>query len=234
MRLPWGKIAIGALVVVVSFGGAVGVMSLTSGSGSGKRPVLVEVPPLEPVTRTSVIVTPAAIALTAIRDAMEAKAPRDLTGKRDNPLSQLLKDAELGWTIARGPLAVAGRPEALQVSTVAQRHVSRDRSDRRQGRRPHRGHRRAVRRPARAGPAGASPARRSTSVPTSAATSRSRRGRRCCRRGGSSPISPARCRSPMRRCRSSGVRLSVANEVKPLLDRAVNEQIAAAAGARAR
>src|SRR5258706_9961198 len=49
---------------------------------------------------------------------MEAKAPRDLTGKRDNPLSQLLKDAELGWTIARGPLAVAGRPEALQVSTV--------------------------------------------------------------------------------------------------------------------
>ena len=118
MRLSRGKIAIGALIVVVSFGGAIGAMSLMSGSGSGKRPVLVDVPPLQPVTRTSVIVTPAAIALTAIRDAMEAKAPRDLTGKRENPLSQLLKDAELGWTIARGPLAVAGRPEALQVSTV--------------------------------------------------------------------------------------------------------------------
>ncbi len=118
MRLPWGKIAIGVLVVVVSFGGAIGVMSLMSGSGSGKRPVLIEVPPLQPVTRTSVIVTPAAIALTAIRDAMEARAPRDLTGKRENPLSQLLQNAEIGWTITRGPLAVAGRPEALQVATV--------------------------------------------------------------------------------------------------------------------
>src|SRR5215207_411638 len=96
-KIAWGKIAIGALIVVVSFGGAIGAMSLMSGSGSGKRPVLTEVPPLQPVTRTSVIVTPAAIALTAIRDAMEAKAPRDLTGKRENPLSQLLKDAELGW-----------------------------------------------------------------------------------------------------------------------------------------
>ena len=34
-----------------------------SGTGSGKRPALAEVPPLKPVTRTSVIVTPAAIAL---------------------------------------------------------------------------------------------------------------------------------------------------------------------------
>ena len=53
MRLSRGKIAIGALIVVVSFGGAIGAMSLMSGSGSGKRPVLVEVPPLQPVTRTS-------------------------------------------------------------------------------------------------------------------------------------------------------------------------------------
>src|SRR5712692_1075170 len=118
MRLSWGKIAIGALVLIVSFVGAVWTMNLMSGSGSGKRPTLVEVPPLKPVTRTSVIVTPAAIALTAIRDAMEAKAPRDLTGKRENPLSQLLQNAEIGWTIARGPLAVAGRPEALSVSTA--------------------------------------------------------------------------------------------------------------------
>jgi len=105
MRLSWGKIAAAVLVLVVSFGGAVWTMGLFSGAGSGNRPALVEVPPLKPVTRTSMIVTPAAIALTAIRDAMEAQAPRNLTGKRDNVLTQLLQNAEIGWTIERGPPA---------------------------------------------------------------------------------------------------------------------------------
>jgi len=118
MRLSWGKIAAAVLVLVVSFGGAVWTMGLFSGAGNGNRPVLVEVPPLKPVTRTSVIVTPAAIALTAIRDAMEAQAPRNLTGKRDNPVTQLLQNAEIGWTIERGPLAVAGRSDALVISSV--------------------------------------------------------------------------------------------------------------------
>ena len=64
------------------------------------------------MTRTSVVVAPAAIALTAIRDALEAQAPRDLSGKRENPLGQLLQNAELGWTMSRGALAIAGRPKA--------------------------------------------------------------------------------------------------------------------------
>jgi hypothetical protein len=118
MHLPWGKIAIGALIAVVSFGGAIAAMSWLSPGTGGRRPALVEVPPLAPVARTSVIVTPAAIALTAIRDAMERAAPRDLTGKRDNPLTQLLSNAEIGWTVARGPLAVTGKPDALAVSTA--------------------------------------------------------------------------------------------------------------------
>jgi hypothetical protein len=46
---------------------------------------------------------------------MEAQAPRDLSGKRDNPLGQLLTNAELGWTIAHGPLALTGRPEGLAI-----------------------------------------------------------------------------------------------------------------------
>jgi hypothetical protein len=49
---------------------------------------------------------------------MERAAPRDLTGKRDNPLTQLLSNAEIGWTVARGPLAVTGKPDALAVSTA--------------------------------------------------------------------------------------------------------------------
>ena len=84
-------------------------------SAPDKRPQLVEVPPLKAATRTSVVIAPTAVALSAIRDAMEAQAPRDLSGKRENPVGQLLQNAELGWTIARGPLALTGRPEGLNV-----------------------------------------------------------------------------------------------------------------------
>jgi hypothetical protein len=93
-------------------------MNLFSPAGDTRRPALAEVPPLKPISRSSVIVTPAAIALTALRDAMEQAAPKNLTGKRDNPLGQLLQNAEIGWTITRGQLAVAGKPEALAVTTA--------------------------------------------------------------------------------------------------------------------
>ena len=49
---------------------------------------------------------------------METAAPKNLAGKRDNPLPQLLSNAEAAWTIARGPLAVSARPDALAVSTA--------------------------------------------------------------------------------------------------------------------
>jgi hypothetical protein len=110
------KILFGGLVVVAALIAALLGPYLLWPSGPDKKPVLVEVPPLQPVTRTSVVVAPTAIALTAIRDAMEAQAPRDLSGKRDNPVGQLLTNAELGWTITRGPLAVTGRPEGLNVT----------------------------------------------------------------------------------------------------------------------
>jgi hypothetical protein len=117
MAMPVGKIAIGVLVLAGSFAAALAAMSLFGGRDD-KRPALAEVPPLKPVSRSSVIVTPAAFAYTAIRDALEQAAPRNLTGKRDNPLTQLLQNAEIGWTIARGPLAVSGRPEGLAVTTA--------------------------------------------------------------------------------------------------------------------
>jgi hypothetical protein len=118
MHRSWGKIAIGTLIVVVAFGGALFAFNWLWPGAKNQRPALVEVPPLAPVARSSVIVTPAAISVAAIRDAMETAAPRNLAGKRDNPLSQLLSNAEIGWTVARGPLAVSGRPDALAVSTV--------------------------------------------------------------------------------------------------------------------
>src|SRR5258708_3228735 len=118
MRLR--TILIAVLVLVVSFGGAtVGLQWLSPGSVAERQPVLAESPPLPPMSRTSMIVPPTAIALSAIRDALERDAPRSLAGKRDNPVSQLLQNGEIGWTAARTPLVVVARPpDALGVSTV--------------------------------------------------------------------------------------------------------------------
>src|SRR5262252_6853856 len=118
MQLSVGKIVLAGVVVAVSFGGTLAAMGWLSSGTSGRRPALTDVPPLAPATRTSVIVTPVAIALAAIRDATEQAAPRDLTGKRENPLTQLLSNAEIGWTVARGPLVVTGRPDALVLSST--------------------------------------------------------------------------------------------------------------------
>jgi hypothetical protein len=110
------KLLLGILIAVAAAGAALTAVLLLWPVPLAKPPVLAEVPPLQPATRTSVVIAPTAIALTAIRDAMEAQAPRDLSGKRDNPVGQLLTNAELGWTITRGPLAVTGRAEGLSVA----------------------------------------------------------------------------------------------------------------------
>jgi hypothetical protein len=118
MRLR--TILIGGAVVVASFAGAtVAMRSLSPGTGgSDQKPALAEMPPLREITRTSMIVTPTAITLTAIRDMLDASAPRNLTGKADNPVTQLLSNADIGWTIGRGPLAVTGRPDGLAISSL--------------------------------------------------------------------------------------------------------------------
>ena len=115
------KIVAAAVVVVVSFVVALFALDrLWPSARNDQRPaalLLAEVPALPPVTRTSVIVAPAAIALSALRDALDAAAPRTMSGKRDNPLTELLSKADIGWTINRGPMALAGRPEALTITT---------------------------------------------------------------------------------------------------------------------
>ena len=107
------RVVVGLVVVfvLVARGRGVGLAP----AAPDRKPVLADSPALQPATRTSVVIAPAAVALAAIRDALEAQAPRDLTGKRENPVGQLLQNAELGWVINRGPLAVSGRPDALTV-----------------------------------------------------------------------------------------------------------------------
>jgi hypothetical protein len=113
-------ILVGAFVVVIAFIGASALLNLLWPSATPLqqgRPALVAVPPLQPLTGTSTVLAPAAIALTAIRDALDAQAPRNLSGKPQNPVSQLLTNADLNFDIARGPLTVSGRPDALIVVT---------------------------------------------------------------------------------------------------------------------
>jgi hypothetical protein len=113
-------IIVSAAVVGVSFLGATVLLNRlapTTPSLQEGRPALANVPPLQPLAGTSTVLAPAAIALTVIRDALEAQAPRNLSGKPQNPVSQLLSNADLTFDIARGPLAVTGRPDALVVVT---------------------------------------------------------------------------------------------------------------------
>jgi Domain of unknown function (DUF4403) len=119
MQWPLSRIVTGGLIVVVIAGaGAVGAMKWLWPGAGDHRPKLVDVPPLSPVTRNSVIVTPVAIALTAIQDALEAAAPRDYSGKPSIPTTPLFANVDIGWSVARGPFVVAGRPDGLAISTT--------------------------------------------------------------------------------------------------------------------
>jgi hypothetical protein len=107
----------GIAVMAAAFVGATMAMqALMPGAASAPPPALAAGPPLPPARGTSIIVAPVDITLTAIRDAIEAHAPRNVNGKRDKPLSKLLSNVDLSWTVTRGAFAVAGQPDALVVS----------------------------------------------------------------------------------------------------------------------
>jgi hypothetical protein len=116
MRLR--TVMLGAIVLVGSFAGATFVMNaLWPVAPQQARPALVAMPPLQPLTGNSVVLAPAAIALSAISEARDAQAPRDLSGKPQNPVSKLLSNAQLTFTVNRGPFAVSGQPGVLTVNT---------------------------------------------------------------------------------------------------------------------
>ncbi len=120
-RSPTFRLALGGFIVIALFF-SVALWALdrfwpTGNDGSPALTQLPPLPPLAPVTRTSYVIAPVAVALTAIRASMDAAAPRDLAGKNDNPVSSLLSKADIGITVSRGPMTVTGRPDELTVST---------------------------------------------------------------------------------------------------------------------
>jgi hypothetical protein len=110
-------ILIGIAVLAVSFLISLKAMDWIAPRGGGPAPVLVELPPLSPVSKRSFVLAPVAIALTAIRDAADRAAPRNFAGKADNPVSQILQNADIGWTAARGPIAATGGQDVLSLAT---------------------------------------------------------------------------------------------------------------------
>ena len=115
------SIILGVLVVAVSFIGATLAMNVlwprSPASLKEGRPTLVAVPPLKPLAGVSTVLAPAAITMSAIGEALNTQAPRNLAGKRPGAVSPLMPDADIHWTVTRGPLNVSGQPDALVVTT---------------------------------------------------------------------------------------------------------------------
>src|ERR1700686_1551850 len=104
-------------VVVVSFLVSLKTMDWLSPRGAVVAPVLAELPPLPPAPRSSSIIAPVTISLSAIRDAADRGAPRSFAGKADNPVSQILQNADIGWTASRGPITATGAQDVLSLAT---------------------------------------------------------------------------------------------------------------------
>jgi hypothetical protein len=117
--LSWRAIIAGALIVVVCFSGTLWALNAVFPGNpmEESRPGMTALHPMAPVTRTSVVIAPVAVAALAIRDIMEANAPRGLNGKNENPLADLLGKADIGWTISRGPIGVQGVNGGLNIAT---------------------------------------------------------------------------------------------------------------------
>jgi hypothetical protein len=119
MNLPFrpkmALIAIG--VVAVSFFISLKAMDWLSPRTVVPKAAQVVLPPLPPAARASFVMAPVSIALPALRDAAERVSPRNFNGKADNPVAQVLQNADIGWTASRGPIAASGSQDVLSLST---------------------------------------------------------------------------------------------------------------------
>jgi Domain of unknown function (DUF4403) len=119
MRLPMHPkmILAATAVVAVSFVASLKIMDWLAPRGAVRPPVLAALPPLPPAPRSSVVMAPVAIALSAIRDAADRSAQRTFAGKAENPVTQILQNADIGWTASRGLITATGGQDVLSLST---------------------------------------------------------------------------------------------------------------------
>ena len=117
LAVPHRTILLALAVIVFSFFASLKLMDWLAPRGIVAAPVLVELPPLPPVSRSSSILATTSISLAAIRDAAERSAPRNFAGKADNPVSQIFQNADIGWTASRGPITATGAQDVLSLAT---------------------------------------------------------------------------------------------------------------------
>lgn len=110
-------IAFGIAVVAISFAVALKAMDWFAPRTAVQTPPLAQLPPLPSAPRSSTIVAQVSVALSAIRDAAERAAPKTYSGKADNPATQILENADIGWTASRGPIAATGAQDVLTLTT---------------------------------------------------------------------------------------------------------------------
>jgi hypothetical protein len=116
MRLK--AILLAIAVVAVSFFVSLKALDWLSPRGTVPGPALAQLPPLPPAPRSSVILAQVTIPISAIRDAADRSAARNFAGNADNPVSQILQNADIGWTASRGPIAATGGQDVLSLTTA--------------------------------------------------------------------------------------------------------------------
>ena len=116
MRLR--TIILGGLAVGICLGAAVIAIGVLRPTPVAQSPVaLTPPPPLKPLSGMSTVLAPTAITLAAIRESLDARAPRDYSGTPQNPLGKLLANTQLKLAVSRGSLSVTGEPGVLVVTT---------------------------------------------------------------------------------------------------------------------
>ena len=117
MRRALRNLAVTLLVVAVAaIGGAVWFLKFRAPTSVDRPPMMADVPPLPAVTRSSLIVTPVVIPLTAIRTAIETAIPPTMSGKPDIPAPPGAADAQITWSVTREGFSVTGGPEGLTLT----------------------------------------------------------------------------------------------------------------------
>src|SRR5882757_201071 len=119
MRLPMRPrtILLAMAVVAVSFLVSLKAMDWLAPRATVQQPQLAQLPPLPQAPRSSTIAAQVSVALSAIRDAAERGAPKTFGGKADNPVQQILQNADIGWTASRGPIVATGAQDVLTLTT---------------------------------------------------------------------------------------------------------------------
>ncbi|MGY4481637.1 hypothetical protein ACVWWR_000828 [Bradyrhizobium sp. LM3.2] len=117
LTLNLKTVLIAVVVLAASFFVSLKAMDWLSPRATNSAPPVAQLPPLPPVAKSSIVVAPVAIALSAIREQAEKAAPRNFAGKAENPISQILQDADIGWSAVRGPMSAAGDKDVLTIST---------------------------------------------------------------------------------------------------------------------